>query len=111
VIYVWRVTFVVLTIFLFACSPTEKPPLKIVTNSWIGYSPLYYARQKGILESHNINLVNVVSLGEARQLYESGVAMAFTGTQYEFFQSYQSDHSLMPVMPCFRDAMSLARAK
>lgn len=96
--YVWRVTVVVLTIFLIACSPSEKPPLKIVTNSWIGYSPLYYARQKGLLESHNIKLVNVVSLGEGRQLYESGVAMAFTGTQYEFFQSYQNDHSLMPVM-------------
>ena len=94
----WLVIPGILALLSIACTPAEKPTLKIVTNSWIGYSPLYYARQKGMLDALNIKLVNVVSLGESRQLYESGVAMAFTGTQYEFFQSYQKDHSLMPVI-------------
>lgn len=94
----WLVIPGILALLSIACTPAEKPTLKIVTNSWIGYSPLFYARQKGMLDALNIKLVNVVSLGESRQLYESGVAMAFTGTQYEFFQSYQKDHSLMPVI-------------
>jgi NitT/TauT family transport system substrate-binding protein len=94
----WLVIPGILALLSIACIPSEKPTLKIVTNSWIGYSPLFYARQKGLLELLNIKLVNVVSLGESRQLYETGVAMAFTGTQYEFFQSYQKDNSLMPVI-------------
>ena len=96
--FVWRVVLLVWVLLLAACTSSEESPLKIVTNSWIGYSPLYYARQKGLLEPLNIKLVNVVSLGESRQLYETGIAMAFTGTQYEFFQSYKKDNSLMPVI-------------
>ena len=94
----WLVIPGILALLTIACTPTEKPTLKIVTNSWIGYSPLFYARSKGLLKPLNIKLVNAVSLGESRQLYETGVAMAFTGTQYEFFQSYQKDNSLMPVI-------------
>lgn len=97
--YCRRLAMVIAVAFtIIACSPQQKPPLKIVTNSWIGYAPLYYARQKGLLKPLNINLVNVVSLGESRQLYETGLAMAFTGTQYEYFQSYKKDRALMPVM-------------
>ncbi len=88
-----------LTLFLLSCERTAPAPdLKIVTNSWIGYAPLYYARQQGQLESLGIKLVTVVSLGESLQLYRSGVAEGFTGTQYEFNQAYQRDPSLTPVI-------------
>ncbi len=43
-------------------------------------------QQKGWLKEHNIELVNLVSLSENMQMYESGFVHAFTGTQYEFKQ-------------------------
>jgi len=74
-----------LTILLFiGCSFTPTQPLRISTNLWIGYSPLFYIQQKGWLKEHNIEIVNVVSLSESMQIYASGFAEAFTGTQYEF---------------------------
>ena len=86
-------------LILSACSNTgDQQPLKIVTNSWIGYAPLYYAREKGHLAPLGIKLVTVVSLGESLQLYRSGVADAFTGTQYEFSQAYSRDPSLTPII-------------
>jgi len=88
-----------LSVLLQACERAPQPPdLKIVTNSWIGYAPLYYIRQKGQLDSLGIKLVTVVSLGESLQLYRSGVAGAFTGTQYEFAEAYARDPSLTPVI-------------
>ncbi len=86
-------------VMLSACeSSAPSAPLKIVTNSWIGYAPLYYARQKGQLAPLGIKLVTVVSLGESLQLYRSGVTEAFTGTQFEFGEAYARDPSLTPVI-------------
>jgi len=87
------------SVLLLSCESNPAPPsLKIVTNSWIGYAPLYYARQQGQLDDLGIKLVTVVSLGESLQLYRSGVAGAFTGTQYEFAEAYARDPSLTPVI-------------
>ncbi|UPT78575.1 hypothetical protein MN086_05345 [Sulfurovum sp. XGS-02] len=44
------------------------------------------------MDENNIELVNVVSLSENMQMYESGFVHAFTGTQYEFEQ--MSRHAL-----------------
>jgi NitT/TauT family transport system substrate-binding protein len=84
---------------LFGCesSPTQDP-LKIVANAWIGYSPLFFAKEKGWLEPLNIKVVHVVSLGESMQLYEVGSAQAFTGTQYEYAQVRDKDPTLIPVI-------------
>lgn len=68
------------------CSLSDTQPLRISTNLWIGYSPLFYVQQKGWLKEQNIEIVNLVSLSENMQMYESGFVHAFTGTQYEFEQ-------------------------
>ncbi len=77
---------IVTLITTIACSLSTPQPLRISTNLWIGYSPLFYIQQKGWLKEHNIEIVNLVSLSENMQMYESGFVHAFTGTQYEFEQ-------------------------
>ena len=83
---------------LFACSPPKEAPLKIIANSWIGYSPLFYAKEKGWLEPLNIKILTVISLGESLNIYESAELDAFTGTQYEFNQVQQKDPSILPII-------------
>ncbi|WP_373020898.1 ABC transporter substrate-binding protein [Thiomicrorhabdus sp.] len=90
--------FALTVIGLSSCSSKEDKPLKIVANSWIGYSPLFYAKASGWLEPLNIELSTVVSLGESLHIYKSSNKDAFTGTQYEFSQAYQKDNTLMPIM-------------
>lgn len=69
---------------LASCAPQDNPRLRIAASSWLGFTPLYYARAKGWLEASDIELVQVVSLSESMYLFESGSADAFLGTQYEF---------------------------
>jgi len=76
------------------CSIAPSQPLRISTNLWIGYSPLFYIQQKGWLKENNIKLVNVVSLSESMEMYASGFVDAFTGTQYELKQMQNENPKL-----------------
>jgi NitT/TauT family transport system substrate-binding protein len=92
-------SFIFVFALLSACSTQkESDSLKIIANSWIGYSPLFYAKESGWLEPINIKLSTVISLGESLNIYESAKLDAFTGTQYEFNQVQQKDPSLMPII-------------
>jgi len=59
---------------------------------------LFYIQQKGWLKEHNIEMVNVVSLSESMQIYESGFVDAFTGTQYEFERVKEKVPDLEPTI-------------
>lgn len=84
-------------LFLVSCSePTPK--LKVSATTWIGYSPLFYAKEKGWLDELNIKLLHVVSLSENMYLFQAGNADAYVGTQYEYQVMSKNDASLMPVM-------------
>ena len=94
-----RLLFIVLiTVFLVGCDSKKDDRLVISCNSWIGYSPFYYAKEQGWLERLNIKLINVVSLGESMGLYDVGKSDAFTGTQYEYSIMKIKDKDLQPVM-------------
>ena len=89
----------IIIINLSGCSsPQEESSLKIIANSWIGYSTLFYAKESGWLEAHDIQLSTVISLGESLNIYETAELDAFTGTQYEFKQAQQKDPTLIPVI-------------
>ncbi|GIT97675.1 hypothetical protein [Sulfurovum sp. TSL1] len=89
--------FVIFSIVI-GCTISISQPLRISTNLWIGYSPFFYMQQKGWLKDHNIEIVNVVSLSENMQMYESGFVNAFTGTQYEFEQMKKKTPDLEPMI-------------
>ncbi|MDG4811454.1 hypothetical protein P8629_00405 [Hydrogenovibrio sp. 3SP14C1] len=85
-------------VLISGCSSQADEPLKIITNSWIGNSPLFYAKEQGWLEEHNIKLSTVVSLGESNHIYHTSNLDGFTGTQYEFHKAYAIDPTLIPIM-------------
>lgn len=86
-----------LSLFTSCSSPYDKP-LKISATTWIGYTPLFYAKEKGWLEPLNIKITNVVSLSENMMLYKSGNFDAYVGTQYEYEVLLPEEKSLRPVM-------------
>ncbi len=90
--------FLSFTLLFSSCSPTENKQLKISATTWIGYSPLYYAKEKGWLKPLNIKLLHVSSLSENMYLYEAGNADAYVGTQYEYGVLSKKDPSLLPIM-------------
>ncbi|MGE4500354.1 MAG: hypothetical protein AB7C96_08440 [Hydrogenovibrio sp.] len=85
-------------IALTGCAEKPDKTLNIIANSWIGYSPLFYAKEKGWLDEHDIHLSSVVSLGESLHIYQSAKLDAFAGTQYEYQIMYRKDPSVIPVM-------------
>ena len=77
--------FLILIILFSSCSShKEQKALTISTNSWIGYAPLFYAKEKGYLDKLNIKLNTNVSLAEASNAYVSGQADMFTATQHGY---------------------------
>ncbi len=88
-----------LILFIFtSCSSPYDKPLKISATTWIGYTPLFYAKEKGWLEPFNIKITNVISLAENMALYQSGNFDAYVGTQYEYSILSPKESSLHPVM-------------
>lgn len=94
-----RVAFVILGALLFiSCSSSYNKKLKISATTWIGYTPLFYAKEMGWLEPLNIKLLNVSSLSENMYLYKAGNADAYVGTQYEYNVLSKEDSTLIPIM-------------
>lgn len=92
-----KLSFLILSIFLLtSCSIQNEKKLKISTTTWIGYTPLYYAKEKGWLEPLNIKLLNVVSLSENMYLYKAGNSDAYVGTQYEY--NFLKKDNLIPII-------------
>lgn len=85
-------------IFLTSCVNDKKDKLRVVTSNWIGYTPLFYAREKGLLDKLNIQLLSVVSLSESLHTYKSKHTDIFLGTQYEYEEAFKRDNQVVPIM-------------
>ena len=91
--------FLISILFVFtSCSSQPSEKLKISATTWIGYTPLFYAKEKGWLKELNIKLLNVSSLSENMYLYKAGNSDAYVGTQYEFNLLRTEDKTLRPIM-------------
>lgn len=91
--------FLSVTLLLISCSyPSHDHTLRISTTTWIGYTPLFYAKEKGWLKDINVKLINVVSLSENMYLYEAGNSDAYCGTQYEHSILKSKIPDLIPIM-------------
>jgi len=87
--------------FFIGCSKSNTDhgntaPLTISTNTWIGYAPLYYAKEKGYLKPLNIRLVINVSLAEAAEIYMMGNAEIVSTTQHEYHTIQTSAPDTVP---------------
>lgn len=92
------IIFIVALIFFSSCSSDYDKRLKISTTTWVGYTPLFYAQEKGWLKPLNIKLINVSSLAENMYLYQSGASDAYVGTQYEYEMLRTDIKTLQPIM-------------
>lgn len=93
-----RIVLLTLSVLLFTSCSSNYAKLKISATTWIGYTPLFYAKEMGWLEPLNIKLLNVSSLSENMYLYKAGNADAYVGTQYEYNILSKEDSTLVPVM-------------
>ena len=92
------VLYLFFTLFFVACSPQNNKEIVISTNQWIGYTPLYYAYEKGYLKNLNIKIINSVSLAEAADVYRVGKADMVTTTQHEYNALEIAMHDIVPVI-------------
>ncbi|WP_294947516.1 hypothetical protein [Sulfurivirga sp.] len=83
---------------LAGCDRFGSEPLTVSVNAWIGYAPLVYADSRGWLAPLNVRLFTTVSLGESLTLFETGTAMAFSATQYEFHLARRDVPDLVPAI-------------
>lgn len=83
---------------LTSCSTHKEASIKLVTNAWIGYSPLFYAKEKGWLKEVNIEILPLVSLGESMMAFRSGGFDGLTGTQFEYQKLNALNSNLVPVI-------------
>ncbi len=94
-----KLALIITTAFLLiSCSSPYEKKLKISATTWVGYTPLFYAKEMGWLEPLNIKLLNVSSLSENMYLYKAGNSDAYVGTQYEYSVLSKENSSLIPVM-------------
>ncbi len=70
-----RIIFLLLaTVFLTACTdPSNKQPLRIGTNVWLGYEPLYLARELGYLEQNQVQLIEYTSATQVLRGFRNNV--------------------------------------
>lgn len=62
------------TLILTSCSePNKAQALRIGTNLWPGYEPLYLAREKGYFESEKIRLIEYTSASQVIKAYKNGL--------------------------------------
>jgi len=85
-------------LFWTSCSQKHEKQLLIATNSWIGYTPLFYAKERGYLKKLNMDLLTNVSLAEAADVYNIGKADLVTTTQHEYYSLKQSNHNIVPII-------------
>lgn len=61
---------------LAGCTPEPPEPLRVGTNLWAGYEPLYLARDLGYLHGQPVKLVEYPSATEVIRAYRNGVLEA-----------------------------------
>ncbi len=84
-----------------ACSSSQdsaEQKIKIATNSWIGYTPLFYAKETGELEKLGFSIIINVSLAEAADVYNVGKADMVTTTQHEYHVLKEMMGDVTPVI-------------
>ncbi len=93
-----KILLLTLLLLFTSCSSDYEKRLKISATTWVGYIPLFYAKEKGWLKPLNIKLLHVSSLAENMYLYEAGNSDAYAGTQYEYSILSKDMKSLKPIM-------------
>ena len=60
-----------LLVMLVSCIEQREPPLRLGTNVWIGYEPLYLARELRYLDPTSVKLVEYLSASEVIRAFRN----------------------------------------
>lgn len=75
---VWRalgrgLAAVALVFGLVACTDPPQPPLVVGINTWVGYDPLVLARDRGLADTKQLRVVELLSSAEALRHLRNGL--------------------------------------
>ncbi len=74
---IYKVASFILMLLLMACSgPDTNQPLKIGTNVWPGYEPLYLARELGYFDANKVQLVEFTSASQVIRAFQNNLVDA-----------------------------------
>lgn len=79
-------------LLLVACTPELQAPMRVGTNAWPGYEPLYLARDLGYYPDGAVRLVEYASATEVIQAYRNHAIDAAALTLDEVLQLVQDGH-------------------
>jgi NitT/TauT family transport system substrate-binding protein len=79
-------------LLLAACTPEPQTPMRVGTNVWPGYEPLYLARDLGYYPDGAVRLVEYASATEVIQAYRNRAIDAAALTLDEVLQLVQDGH-------------------
>lgn len=68
----FMVTLITFTLLLVSCKPHYQTHLRVASNNWIGYSPLYLAEEMEIFSPYLIKMVEMPSASEVIHALRSG---------------------------------------
>lgn len=57
--------------------------VRLAVSSWVGYSPIHYADEKGWLKEADIDVIHSTSLNETVHYFQADLIDVFVSTQYE----------------------------
>lgn len=82
------------------CSKPPGTPLRVATNQWPGYEPLYLARAMGKYDKEDIRLLEMPSTSEVIRAYRNGVidVAAVTLDEALLIAEYSIDFSIVLIM-------------
>lgn len=92
----------VFVLIVAGCSNAPKRTYAIAANSWIGYTPIAYAYEKGWLKKGNIELKWTNSLSESVVLADNGLCEGLFSTQYEALSNKRVYKGFFPVFSADR---------
>jgi len=85
-------------LLISACSPPPKTPLRVGTNTWLGYESLYVARQLNYFDADSIHLVELPSATNVSHAFQTGNLEAAALTLDEVLGLLQSNVKLKIVL-------------
>jgi len=71
--YAASLVMLCLTLLVAACESPPPPPLVVGMNSWVGYDPLVLARDRNLIDTAQIKVVELASSSEAMRGFRNGL--------------------------------------
>lgn len=81
-----------------ACSPPPDTPLRLASNIWPGYEPLYLARDKQFFSNDKIRLIEFSSNSQTIQAFRNGLIDAAALTLDEVLLLYEVNRDIRIVL-------------